>query len=389
MGFFSFIGQAVGAVKNLIVVTEQGPMVDVAVPALQAIFSDGSAPPSAPQERLDQPSNIINLQRTDKMIGDILTECQKIEENMTQRVQLVSEQIKEGVAAIESLVRHQNFKNQSSKVKSAVKFFDLKQDVLKEITASSGPSAFEQIFPTNSDPAFTQERLELSKTIDNIKTDLEDMFFVPSQETIELYLVIVCRGMQAKSQEAWGQYTQYLNTLGRLRSDIITLQKDAKDAHYTLIDLVKRLTNTREAAVSWKEVPENGKQVLKVMDTWQVLGIGWKTQDEVAKAVALTKFDVTRGAVVSPESTELEDGLIRANFTLYRDVVAQTLQVYLQPCHAVIESLEDSIRNWKAHLPVSPIKFEDDRTHAVAEQPEKDVTCSKSENSKFWDLKVA
>jgi hypothetical protein len=68
------------------------------------------------------------------------------------------------------------------------KFLDLKQDVLRNITASSGPSAFEQIFPTNSDPAFTHERLDLSKTIDHIKGDLQDIYFVPSQDMLELYL---------------------------------------------------------------------------------------------------------------------------------------------------------------------------------------------------------
>ena len=65
---------------------------------------------------------------------------------------------------------------------------DAKQLVLKEITASSGPSAFEQIFPTGADPAFTQQRLDLSKTIDLIKGDLEDHLFIPSQDMIELYL---------------------------------------------------------------------------------------------------------------------------------------------------------------------------------------------------------
>jgi hypothetical protein len=64
--------------------------VDVAVPALQAIFSDGSAPPSAPQDRLDQPSNIINLQRTDKMIGDVLTECQNIQDNLSHKVEEIA-----------------------------------------------------------------------------------------------------------------------------------------------------------------------------------------------------------------------------------------------------------------------------------------------------------
>lgn len=65
---------------------------------------------------------------------------------------------------------------------------DTKQDVLKRITASSGPGAFEQIFPTSGEPAFTQERKTLSETIDKIKSDLEDEMFVPSQDMVELYL---------------------------------------------------------------------------------------------------------------------------------------------------------------------------------------------------------
>jgi hypothetical protein len=48
---------------------------------------------------------------------------------------------------------------------------DFKQDVLSEITASSSPGAFEQIFPTNFDSALINERQQLSKTIDHIKGD--------------------------------------------------------------------------------------------------------------------------------------------------------------------------------------------------------------------------
>jgi len=68
---------------------------------------------------------------------------------------------------------------------------DIKQSVLKEITASSGPGAFDQIFPTNADPAFTQQRLKLSETIDQIKSDLDDIFFIPSQDMLELYLFAI------------------------------------------------------------------------------------------------------------------------------------------------------------------------------------------------------
>ena len=60
--------------------------------------------------------------------------------------------------------------------------------MLKQITSCSSPSAFEQIFPTGSDPAFTQQRLNLSKTIDLIKGILVDDMFIPSQDILELYL---------------------------------------------------------------------------------------------------------------------------------------------------------------------------------------------------------
>ncbi|KAK5095984.1 hypothetical protein LTS08_007866 [Lithohypha guttulata] len=83
MGFFDFIGKAVGAVKNLVqqnpivkeianitgvvahAVPGLGPAIDVAVPAMQAIFSDNSPSPSAPSNPLDQPANIINLRKTE------------------------------------------------------------------------------------------------------------------------------------------------------------------------------------------------------------------------------------------------------------------------------------------------------------------------------------
>ena len=65
---------------------------------------------------------------------------------------------------------------------------DNEQVMLKKITASSGPSAFQQIFPADNSPALIQRRQRLSDTIDHIKADLDDTAFVPSQDMLELYL---------------------------------------------------------------------------------------------------------------------------------------------------------------------------------------------------------
>jgi hypothetical protein len=67
--------------------------VDVAVPALQAIFSDGSAPNSAPQERLDQPSNIINLERSDNAIHQILAKSQDFPDPSAHKIEDAAKQL--------------------------------------------------------------------------------------------------------------------------------------------------------------------------------------------------------------------------------------------------------------------------------------------------------
>ena len=66
-----------------------------------------------------------------------------------------------------------------------------KQDVLKDITASSGPGGFSQIFPTTNEPAFTQQRLSLETTITRIRADLVDKVIIPSQDMLELYLFAI------------------------------------------------------------------------------------------------------------------------------------------------------------------------------------------------------
>lgn len=105
--------------------------------------------------------------------------------------------------------------------------------------------------------------------------------------------------------------------------------------------------------------------------------------------------------------TGLEAKLAKSNLALYKDVMVQTLQASLQPCDAVIESLEDSskseqespfikivpddntVRNWKVRLPISPIKLPGDRKHATPVKPQKDKTCPVDAQSKFWGHSVA
>jgi hypothetical protein len=150
------------------VVTAQGPIVDVAVPTLQTIFSDGSDSSKTPQGRLNQPINIINLGRTDKAICDVLKQCQNIQDTLFQKVDAIAQQIGKDVADIQKLIGHQkvHITQHPSQVGSVSpgkynyilendlitydlvyrKFLDNKQDVLKNIISSSGPGAFDQIF---------------------------------------------------------------------------------------------------------------------------------------------------------------------------------------------------------------------------------------------------
>lgn len=141
---------------------------------------------------------------------------------------------------------------------------------------------------------------------------------------------------------------------------VLQLRRDAKEAFDTLRELCKRLTEKREEAVSQIRV----NNLILISDTWQTLGIGWKTQKQVAEAVKVTNLWVafwiytfyssanswTSDVACLPEISPVEKRLAELNLILYRDLVAQTLQVCLQPCIAVIESLEDSS---KLYMPLS------------------------------------
>lgn len=115
---------------RLISTNSTGPIVDVAVPALQAIFSDGSAPsspapsssapPPSPKDRIEQPANIINLHREEKDISEVLTSCQKIQDTLSLRINEVAGKIDRGVADLQQLIRHDQFKSLHVQVISAV-----------------------------------------------------------------------------------------------------------------------------------------------------------------------------------------------------------------------------------------------------------------------------
>ena len=103
----------------------------------------------------------------------------------------------------------------------------------------------------------------------------------------------------------------YLKTLAFLESDVHTvsslrssekclllssgvqLRSDAKEAFATLNELRQRLTEKREQAISTVTKKIDNKIVLQVSDTWEALGIGWKTQEEVARAVSITTLWVS------------------------------------------------------------------------------------------------
>ena len=97
-----------------------GPIVDVDVPALQAVFSDASAPKSAPQDRLEQPASIINLDRSEKMTSDVLTSCQKIQDTLNFGSDEVSDKIGKGIENLQKVIRHDQFKSLQVQVISAV-----------------------------------------------------------------------------------------------------------------------------------------------------------------------------------------------------------------------------------------------------------------------------
>ena len=105
---------------SLAIADRTGLIVDVAVPALQAIFSEGSAPESTLQERLEQPANIINLDRKDEAIGLVLTNFQKIQDTLSIKIEDVAKTLGKDIAELQNLIRHEKFINLQTEVVSAV-----------------------------------------------------------------------------------------------------------------------------------------------------------------------------------------------------------------------------------------------------------------------------
>lgn len=94
---------------------------DVAVPALQAIFSDGSPRESAPtRDSADQPANIINLNRSDEVISGVITSCQKVQDTLYRKIDDSVKELNENFDNLTRLLRHEKYKNLQVRVVSAV-----------------------------------------------------------------------------------------------------------------------------------------------------------------------------------------------------------------------------------------------------------------------------
>lgn len=108
----SGIEKVVGIVAHAI--PGVGPVVDAAVPALQAVFSDDSTPPPPPaDDHREPPPSIepllqpltVNLQRNTKEIEEVLSKVTKIEDTLESSIREVSNEIHEVSSEIDKKIQ--------------------------------------------------------------------------------------------------------------------------------------------------------------------------------------------------------------------------------------------------------------------------------------------
>ncbi|KAJ7868665.1 hypothetical protein B0H13DRAFT_1896996 [Mycena leptocephala] len=420
MGFFDFIGDAVNVVKGLVhsdspliqglgsvasmvahAIPGVGPVIDVAVPVLDAIFSDSSSP-SPIADPLSQPLT-INLRRTEQQINEVLDSVKKMESTLQRSIKSavgeISNKIDDAVGEIAGRIntlmdyhQHMYYHNLHTSVKARINarsrssstYFSEKRATFKGLTASSGPIPFDQIL-TGGDDTLTGQRFLLHETVFKIQESLNDDVFYPSQDMLDLYImgvqwllmfdkaIIITTGLQARAYNARMQYFDYLKATRRLRETMANLHNDAKSAREALIKLIKRLERGCETRVGYGHNvldPATNLNEVYIKDLWPEVSIGWIPRGDMEKVFKEPLRESFPGDADPAKHKENEKAALAKMETrqlLFEQIMQKKMDFCLRPARAVVEHLEDSIRQWNSRLPVSPAPLPENAQHVVAE----------------------
>ncbi|KAJ7130377.1 hypothetical protein C8R44DRAFT_731906 [Mycena epipterygia] len=421
MGFFDFIGKAVNVVKGIIhndsplikglgsvasmvahAIPGVGPVIDVTVPALDAIFSDSSSPSQqspTPVDPLSQPF-MVNLKRTEGQINQVLDSVKQMQSTLAGSIHSAAEEIKDKIEELMTYHRHMHYHDLHTEVLSRVSaYFTQKKDTFKYLTASSTPNAFQEVLD-NRPFSLPEQRGKLRDAVFKIQAFLADPTFYPSQDMLDLYImalhwllmfdkaVVVTTGLQAKALKANTEYKAYLLATRSLKGKISDLHADATSARETLIQLIKRLEDSCETRVDIVTTvlnPTTHENKVAIRDSWPEVSIGWIPRQKLKDVIKLELETPFTGNADPAQQDASEKAAIAAlkdttQHLFFEEILKKNMDLCLRPARAVVESLEDSIRHWNSRIPVAPMGG---KQHVVAEIKLKTEDPGLTENPKY------
>jgi hypothetical protein len=415
MGFFDFMKRAISAVAGIDIehsgiakslgsvagmvahaIPVVGPVIDAGVNALSAVFSNDSPPPQASgrdlKPELDQ-AIAINLKRSEDEIKKALEESiTHLQDGLEEKFKKVASLVKQTESEIKRLFSHDAYLTQKSAVTTAIEYMLNHRGQFKKVTASSPVSNFNEFFD-NSDGGGTlpSARLALRNAITAIEIRLEDTTLVscPSQEMFDLYLmatqylllfdksIIITRGLKAKLHRVNQQYSTYIETSTKLYSDIDNLRNDAKHIHEKLSNLVHNFVQRRPKEITCDLFDEE-HSALVIEDNWPAMAVGWISQEELKAKIP---FSLQKDLDVKTDPSKKEQIITDAkkpwvestNVSFYKEIMQKTLDAYLQPAYAVIDTLEQNLHQWNSRIPVTPSTLEGDEYHVKPTSTQEDT----------------
>lgn len=325
---FEAIGAVVGSVTSTIPFV--GPALDVGASALQAIFSDDSAPTPASGERASALSDplvrpvLTNLERRPAEISIIVDGFKAVEDNLSGKIQVATDAIRKdlagvgvqldalsasvrkvqaGVDKILQYLRLADYERFHTEVHKAMVYFSTSQPLLQELTAMSGRDKFQTFFPKDGSKGLTHHRNDLYEAVSTVQSKLEKVNAqtVPSQEMFELYIfavhwllmydkaIIVVQGLRARSYQVREQYGDYLTTLNEMNVAISYARKDALDACKCLRAFISAILamRTSDDMINYTTTFTNGlTESFRLDDHWEPFAVGWISPAKMKTAMS-------------------------------------------------------------------------------------------------------
>ncbi|KAL4793925.1 hypothetical protein BDV19DRAFT_365609 [Aspergillus venezuelensis] len=387
MGFGDFLSKAIGAVGNLVshspivkslaplagiishAVPIVGPIIDNAIPAIEAIFSKDSTSPNPGEdpkpptdEQLSAPV-LIELKRQEGDIKAILQAVQSIKTDLDKSLKELSDDLSSKLeltaTQIKDMFADALYDQLYTIIQSAAVWIENHQSQLK-VTAQDGPDKFGPLLVKEGN--LIEQRIDLQKGIASIETNITNSGKIPAQRMLDLYLlgvhwlliydkssIIVTRGIEARSLYVEGQqWKSYLESVNNLTNDIDELRHDAIRARNVLGKLIDRISKDREKSVN---IVGEG-ETTHIQDDWPIFSVGWMPLPGLRTALGLPEsipFKSYNGLVIGNNSPNIV-------LLLWKVYARQAVEFSLDPARAVMNHLEDNIRQWNSRVPVGPTK---------------------------------